>query len=115
MCSTGASKTLYLRRWIHKVEFEQVLDAQTFEEQYRVGQVRTLDFRDRILEHLVPVRHLCVEAITIPGASSSSTSRALIRVRLRNGCDLEGIHAYFRVVHLELVVTRVHNVMDTVD
>lgn len=34
----------YLRRWIHEVEFQQILYSERFEKKDNVGQVCSLDF-----------------------------------------------------------------------
>lgn len=54
----------HLRRRIHEIKLEQVLHTQALEQENRVGQVGTLDFRDRALKELVPKGHLRVQSVT---------------------------------------------------
>lgn len=58
-----------LRGRIHKVELEQVLDAERLEEEHRVGEIRALNLGDRVFKKLVAVRHLGKESIRGPSAS----------------------------------------------
>ena len=51
----------------------------------------------------------------LPAASPPSTTSALVCICLTDGRYLERIHAHFGIVHLELGVTGVDNVQDTVN
>ena len=105
----------YLRRRIHKVKLEQILHPERLEQQHGVRQVRALDLGDRVLEQLVPVRHLRVQAVAEAAARAPRPPRALVRVRLADGRDLQRVHADLGVVHLQLRVPGVHDVQDAVD
>lgn len=50
----------YLRRGIHKIELEQVLDPKGFQEQYRIRKIGSLDFGNVIWEHFISICHLSV-------------------------------------------------------
>jgi hypothetical protein len=52
-----------LRRRIHEVKLESILDAERLEKEYGIRQVGSLDLGDVVLEHLVDVSHLGKESI----------------------------------------------------
>lgn len=51
----------------------------------------------------------------LPASGSTGTTSPLIGIGLAYRRDLERVHTHLRVVYLELTVSSVHNVMDTID
>mmetsp|Transcript_24293 Transcript_24293/g.76457 ORF Transcript_24293/g.76457 Transcript_24293/m.76457 type:complete len:388 (-) Transcript_24293:519-1682(-) len=109
-----AVEDVVLRRRVHEVELQQVLDAQGLEQQHHVAEVGALDLRHRVLQHLVPVLPLREEPVALPGPGAPRAPRALVHGGARAGEHLQGVHAHLGVVHLELRVARVHHIEDPV-
>jgi hypothetical protein len=126
----------HLRRRIHEIELEGVLDSERLEEKDGVGEVRPLDLGDVVWEHLVDVGHLGEESIAepvmiqeesasqgsrekefvdSPASGSTSSTRSLTSVGLTDGSDLESVHSDFRIVHLEFRVSSIDDVEDSID
>lgn len=55
------------------------------------------------------------ERVDIPASSTSSTTSALVGVGLTDRGDLQGVHTNFGIVHLELGVSCIHDIQNTVD
>jgi len=51
----------------------------------------------------------------LPASRPTGTTSPLVGIGLADGGYLERIHAHLRVVYLELAVSGVHNVVDTID
>lgn len=100
---------------IHKVEVEEIVDAHRLEHEDRVGKVLALDVGDGVGQHLVAVGRLGVQAVALAGPCSTSTSRALTSLSLRDGGDDEGVHSEARVVGVLLDEAGVDDVVDPVD
>jgi len=59
----GEERVAHLRRRIHEVELERVLDSERLEEKNGVREVRSLNLGDVVGEHLVDVGHLGEEPV----------------------------------------------------
>jgi hypothetical protein len=68
---TGIST--YLGRGIHKVKLEEILHSERFQQEDRVGQIGSLDFRDIAREQLVQIGSLCEKTITESTLNRSAT------------------------------------------
>lgn len=84
----------YLWWRIHKVEGQQVLDAQRLEQQHGVGQVGALDLGHGGGEQLVLVLALRVQAEGAARARAARAARPLPRVGLAHRVDLPIICIY---------------------
>mmetsp|Transcript_6374 Transcript_6374/g.13907 ORF Transcript_6374/g.13907 Transcript_6374/m.13907 type:complete len:252 (+) Transcript_6374:352-1107(+) len=104
-----------LRRRVHEVKGEQVVDAERLEQQHHVAQIRALDLGHGHDKQLVVVRELGVETEALAGASATGAAGALVRARLRDWEHRERVHAHARIVHFELAVARIDDVFDPVD
>ena len=51
----------------------------------------------------------------LPASRSTGTTSPLVGIGLADGGDLERIHAHLGVVYLELAVSSIHDVMNTID
>ena len=51
----------------------------------------------------------------LPASCSAGTTSPLVGIGLADGGDLECIHTHLRVVYLELTVSGVHDVVNTID
>jgi hypothetical protein len=56
----------YLWWGIHKVELQQVLDAQGLQQQDGIGEICPLDFRNIAREELIKICRLCEQAVAEP-------------------------------------------------
>lgn len=63
MFQGGDGRVAYLRRRVHEVELERVLDSEGLEEKDSVCEVRSLNLGDVVGEHLVDVGHLSEESV----------------------------------------------------
>lgn len=53
--------------------------------------------------------------MNLPTPRPTSTASTLVGVGLADGCDLERVHTNLGVVHFELAVSSIHNVVNTID
>lgn len=53
--------------------------------------------------------------MNLPASRSTGTTSPLIGIGLANRGDLQRIHTHLGVVYLELAVSAIHNVMNTID
>jgi len=51
----------------------------------------------------------------LPASRSTGTTSSLIGIGLADRSDLERVHTHLGVVNLELAVSGIHNVMNTID
>ena len=56
-----------------------------------------------------------IACMKLPASRSTGTTSPLVGIGLADRGDLERIHTHFRVVYLELAVSGIHNVVDTID
>ena len=105
------------RRRIHEIEPKQIIDPHRLEHQDRVRQIPPLDLGYRVWHHLVSVRRLDVETITITlaRARASGRTRTLASLGLRDGHDDERVHAKLGVVRVLLSEAGVDDIVDPVD
>lgn len=123
---------IFLRWGVHEVEFEEIFDAEGFEEEYGVCQICSLDFGNIVGEQLVQVGHLREQSVTesmrissvswpsnfrshLPRSGPTGSTCPLTGIGLTDWSDLQGIHTDLRIVHLELGEPSVHDIQDTID
>jgi len=70
------------RRSIHKVEWQQVVDAHRFQREDSARKIRALDLRHVGRHHLVAVRSLGVQSVTFARTGPTRTARPLFCLRL---------------------------------
>jgi len=51
----------------------------------------------------------------LPASRSTGATSSLVGIGLTDGSDLERIHTHLGIVYLELAVSGVHNVVNTID
>ena len=104
-----------VRRRIHVVEVNEVVDAQALEQQHHVAQIGALYLGYRVVVELLLVRVECVQAEAFARCDATRSTGSLIGRRLRYGRDDERLHAGACVVGLLLAEARIDDVHDAVD
>mmetsp|Transcript_9277 Transcript_9277/g.26396 ORF Transcript_9277/g.26396 Transcript_9277/m.26396 type:complete len:308 (+) Transcript_9277:2524-3447(+) len=103
-----------LRRRVHEVKVQQVVDFQALQQKDHVAKVCPLNLWNVHLQHLILVRVLREHAVTSSWSSTAGPSGALVHTRSAAGKDLESIHSHLWVVHFHFHVATVHDVQDAI-
>jgi hypothetical protein len=102
-------------RGVHEVKMQQVVDPHRLQLEHGRGQVGPLYFRDRSRQHLVPVRPLRVQPVTLPRPRPAGASRPLFGLRLRDRRHHQRVHPRLGIVHFLLDEAGIHHVENPVD
>lgn len=100
---------------VHKVKLDQVVDAQTLQEEHNRVQVGPLDLGRRVFVELVLVGPFGVESEALAGADAAGAPHALFGGGARAGGHDEGLHPGAGVVDVLLDEAGVDDVDDAVD
>ena len=104
-----------VRRRVHEVEVQQVVDAERLQQEDDVAEVRPLDLGHGVLLELVRVRPRRVEAEAGAGGDAAGAAGALAGGRARHRRHDQRLHAGARVVAVLLAEAGVDDVHDAVD
>lgn len=106
--SLGVKPVRHLRRRVHEVEGEQVVDPQRLEQQHGVGEVGALDLRHGSRQQLLAELPLRVQAERPPGTCTTRSTCALASVRLAHRVDLTEFESLKHPIELYYILYEWH-------
>lgn len=93
----------------------QIINSEFLQLQHDITQVRAQNLRICVLLQILLEGALGIETERLTRPRTTSTTGTLLRARLGNGRDEQGLDTYTRIVHFLLAKARINDIDDTIN